>query len=113
MTVGNYGSGPYEEMTTMIAGHKLSNAERRILDAVIDYMRDHAGDSGWGPHTSPTGDGRFVPISEIFPERSATGSANRRTARRLSRLGVLSACEIIYRDDAFQGRPYHLRSLRS
>ena len=90
-------------MSTTIAGHDLTNAEVRVLDKIEDYMRKFAGDSFWGPSTSPKGDGRWVPLREIFPERNITGNANRKTARRLIELGVLKACEIQHLDGQLRG----------
>ena len=77
-----------------VAGHELTEAERRTLDATIGYMRQYSGDSWVGPSTSPKGDGRDVPVTEIFSVRSNQGSASRRTLKRLADLGVLKACEM-------------------
>ncbi len=32
-------------MSTIIAGHTLTAAERRTLDEILDYLRKNAGDS--------------------------------------------------------------------
>lgn len=81
-------------MSTTINGHTLTNAERRVLNEVTDYMRRNAGDSRYSETTSPKGDGRDVPVDEIYGGHSNLLTADRRTLRRLSESGVLRACEI-------------------
>jgi hypothetical protein len=85
-------------MTTTIADHRLTAAEIRTLDEMREYLHRHGGDSVTDPNSSPMGDGRWVPLLEIFPRRSNQGTASRRTAHRLYEAGVLSACEIGWRN---------------
>lgn len=70
-------------MTTTIAGHKLTDQQRTVLDVVLDYLRENAGDSSLGPHTGPRGDGRWVPVLEIFPARNNHHNGLRRVVGRL------------------------------
>ncbi len=91
---------------TTIAGHTLTWAELVVLNQLQDYMRANAGDSGWTDSTSPKGDGRKVPLREIF-SNIVTGNAKRYAARRLASLGVLKACEIELVDDMVKGVPLH------
>lgn len=81
-------------MSTTIAGHALTEAQTRTLDLALDYMRKNAGDSTWGPHVSPRGDGRFVSPREIFPHANNQNTAHVRNLKRLWNAGVLRACEI-------------------
>lgn len=83
---------------TSIAGHNLTLAEMRVLGTVTNYLIQHGEDSFLTSSTSPRGDGREIPVYEIFPERNNVDNANRRTMRRLYKLGVLRACEIQYTD---------------
>ena len=83
---------------TIISGHKLTRTEVNVLDAVRSHMAKHSGDSWLTALTSPRGDGRAVPVLEIFPNRDNHDNARRRTVRRLAELGVLQACEIQYAD---------------
>jgi hypothetical protein len=90
-----------------IAGHTLTWAELAVLNQVTDYMRANAGDSQWTSHTSPKGDGRSVPLREIFGGHNISMNAKRYAARRLADLGVLRACEIECVDGALKGVPLH------
>lgn len=90
---------------TTINGHVLSTAEARTLDAVLDYMRAHSGDSAWSANCSPKGDGRTVPVLEIFPNRNNRDNAARRTITRMADFGVLRACEIVYEAGSLKGFP--------
>jgi hypothetical protein len=90
-------------MATFIAGHKLTNQQRTVLDVVLDYLRQHSGDSQMGPNTSPKGDGRWVPVTEIFPARNNHHNALRRVTRRLAVMGVLAACEVSWKDGTVRG----------
>jgi len=76
-----------------IAGHSMTNRETEVLDAIVNYLRKNSGDSSTGENTSPSGDGRFIPLTEIF-QRTNIGTSSRRIAYRLDALGVLRACEI-------------------
>lgn len=89
-----------------INGHTLTGVQRETLHAIQDYMRLNAGDSHWGPNTSPKGDGRWVPCTEIFSARTNRDSARRRTASRLADMGVLKACEIVMWRGLFKGFHY-------
>jgi hypothetical protein len=80
-------------MNANIAGHALTNRETEVLDTIRDYMRNNSGDSSTDANSSPAGDGRYVPLVEIFP-RTNLGTSSRRIAYRLDALGVLRACEI-------------------
>lgn len=81
-------------MTTSVGGRPLTRAERRVACTIQDYLKAHGGDSWAGsPNVSPKGDGRWVPLLDIFP-RSAQGTADRRTALRLHAAGVLKAFEV-------------------
>lgn len=100
-------------MSTWICGHKLTRAETETLNAIQDYMRKNASDSHWSASTSPKGDGRRVPIREIFPVGNLD-NARRRTAGRLARLGILAACEIVYdAGQQLQGVPLRLQSKKA
>lgn len=81
---------------TTICGHALSVSEVATLNELQDYLRKYSGDSSWSSGTSPRGDGRLVPLNEIFPGRNNAHSARRRTVRRLAVLGILRACDIQY-----------------
>jgi hypothetical protein len=72
---------------------ELTAAEDRVANAIQDYLLAHGGDSTTEPSTSPTGDGRWVPLTEIFP-RNAQGNADRQTALRLHTQGLLRSREI-------------------
>lgn len=89
-----------------IAGHTLSWAELTVLNQLQDYMRGHSGDSTWTPHTSPKGDGRSIPLREIFSDRNISGNSKRHAARRLADLGVLKACQIEMTDGVLKGVPF-------
>jgi hypothetical protein len=65
----------------VIAGHALSEPEKRVLDQTIAFMR--------------CSDGRTVSVYELFPARTNAQSANRRTLSRLALRGVLAACDIV------------------
>lgn len=92
-------------MRATIAGHTLTKSELAVLDAILDYLRLHGGDSHMGPNTSPKGDGQWVRLCEIFPERRG-----RRTSLaavgRLHGLGVLAACEVAYYGGCAKAVPY-------
>lgn len=92
-------------MATTIAGHTLTNQQRTVLDLVLDYVRLHGGDSHMGPSTSPRGDGRWIPVIEIFPARNNHHNGLRRVVKRLAKLGVLAACEIDFQGGAVKGDP--------
>ena len=92
-------------MATTIAGHKLTPQQRAVLDALLDYLRAWGGDSHMGPNTSPKGDGRWVPLTEIFPARNNQDNGKRRIASRLAALGVLKACEIDFQGNCVKGVP--------
>src|SRR6266850_2540095 len=89
-----------------ILGHDLTWAEFDVLSAVQDYLRQYAGDSHWSPSTSPKGDGREVPVREIFGARDNRDNARRRSLTRLNHLGILRVCEIDYRNGMLRGVPY-------
>ena len=88
-----------------IAGHNLTLAETQTLNILQDYLRRNSGDSQWSSSTSPRGDGREVPISEIFGHRNNQDNAKRQTVVRLHKLGVLRACEIEFRNGMLKGVP--------
>lgn len=88
-----------------IAGHTLTWAELTVLNQLQDYMRANSGDSAWTSSTSPKGDGRTVPLGEIFPGHNIGGNTKRHVARRLAALGVLKACQIELIDDMVKGKP--------
>lgn len=98
-------------MTTTINGVRLTDRQRTVLDIVLDHLRHHSGDSSMGPHTGPKGDGRWVPVIEIFPARNNHHNGLRRIVARLARQGVLRACEVDYLNGAVMGRPYHAASV--
>jgi hypothetical protein len=80
-------------MSHTINGHTLTDREVRTLNCLQDYLRKYAGDTWASPSTSPKGDGRTVPLSEIF----GTGPGRRscvEICQWLQDLGVLRACEI-------------------
>ena len=77
-----------------IGGYHLSWPEFHALNAVQDYMRKNAGDSQWSNSTQPAGDGREVPLREIFPDRNITANARRAAVRRLAVRNVLRVCGI-------------------
>lgn len=85
-------------MATTIAGHKLTSQQLTVLHLVLDHMRQHGGDSHMGPNTSPYGDGRWVPVLEIFPDRNNRHNGMRRIVSHLAKLGVLRACEVTFKD---------------
>lgn len=87
-----------------IMGHTLSRSQVATLDALTDYLRAHGGDTGWGPSTSPAGDGEWVSMLDIWGRGNAA-TARRRTIRRLNDLGVLRACEIALFGDLAKGVP--------
>ena len=89
-----------------VCGHDLTWAEFYTLNAVQDYLRKNSGDSSWSSHCSPRGDGRQVPIKEIFSARNSRDNARRQTVRRLHLLGVLKACEIELKDGLLRGLPH-------
>lgn len=93
---------------TTIAGHTLTRQQVTVLNVVQDYMRQHAGDSHMGTSTSPKGDGRWVPVLEIFPARNNHHNGLRRVVRKLAAIGVLKACEISYKDGCLHADPYHV-----
>ena len=93
-----------------ILGHDLTWAEFDVLNAVQDYLRKHAGDSAWSNSTSPRGDGREVPVSEIFGARNNQDNARRRTLQRLHELGILRVAEIQYLNGMLKGVPYETLS---
>lgn len=95
-------------MSTTIAGHKLTHQQRTVLDLVIDYLRKNAGDSHMGNSTSPKGDGRFVPVEEIFPARDNHHKGLRRVVRKIASIGVLRACEIRLTEHGLKAVPYHV-----
>lgn len=90
---------------TTIAGHTLTNQQRTALDLVLDYLKQHSGDTGMGANESPKGDGRWVPLIEIFPARNNHHGGLRRIVRRLADLGVLKACEVSYREYCVKAEP--------
>jgi len=81
-------------MSTTINNHRLSSRQVEVLDFLSRYLGKNAGDSGVSNTTSPNGDGRWVPITEIFPGRTNQDNGNRRITNRLAAWGVLAACEI-------------------
>jgi len=89
-----------------IMSHDLTWAEFEVLNALTDYLRMNAGDSGWSPSTSPRGDGREVPIGEIFGARNNRDKGRRQTVYRLHALGILRVCDIEFRDGMLKGVPY-------
>ena len=93
-------------MATMINGHMLTHAETRALDEVQDWLRLFGSDSGSSPNTSPLGDGRWTPITEIFPQRNARANSRRQTVRRLHRKGILAACEIAFYGGCVKAVPF-------
>jgi hypothetical protein len=86
-----------------IGDHTLTWAELTVLNQLQDYMRANSGDSSWGASTSPKGDGRSVPLREIFAGHNISANAKRHAARRLASLGVLEACQIELLDDMVKG----------
>jgi len=100
-------------MTTTINGHTLSAAELVALDEVLRSLKDYGGDSYADiPNVSPRGDGRWVPLLEIFPRYEpgsyrggSRSNARRQAVRRLSKLGVLWACEVAYYGDCVKAVP--------
>ena len=91
-------------MPTFINGRKLTKSEVRVLDAIRDYLAKHSGDTGMQPGYSPMGNGRWVPLLEIFPRGNA-GTADRHTAQRLAVLGILHVCEVAYFGDNVKAVP--------
>lgn len=81
-------------MTTTIAGCRLTDQQRTVLDCVIDHVRRLGGDSAFDTTTSPKGDGRWVPLLDIFPARNAHHNGLRRVVNGLHRKGILAACEL-------------------
>lgn len=81
---------------TYIAGHKLTNHQRKILDVILDYLRKHGDDSHLGPHTSPKGDGRWIPVTLIVPHGISV-------IAELSHL--LAACEVAYHHGCVKAVP--------
>jgi hypothetical protein len=94
----------------IICGHTLTRTETLLINAIQDYMRQHSGDSFWTANTSPKGDGRLVPVTEIFGERNNADNARRRRVARLAELGILGACEIEYFDGQLRGKPLMMRN---
>lgn len=92
----------------VIAGHVLTWAELYTVNTIQVYMRANSGDSQWSPNSSPKGDGRAVPLREIFAGHDISSNAKRYAARRLASLGVLKACEIELLDDMVKGVPVSL-----
>lgn len=90
---------------TTIAGHTLTLAELETLDILRNYLRKNAGDSHWSGNSSPKGDGREVPIREIFGVHNNQDNAKRRTVQRLHDLGILAVCEIRYQNGMLKGIP--------
>lgn len=93
-------------MSVTIGTHKMTRAELDTLDRVRDFLQQHAGDSHAGPTTSPRGDGREVAFDEVFPGHNNQNNAAKRTLARLSKLGVLKACEIQYVNGMLRLAPY-------
>jgi hypothetical protein len=89
-----------------IGAHRLTWAQLTVLNQIQDYMCANAGDSRWGHNVSPKGDGRAVPLREIFPDRNISSNAKRHCARRLSELGILRACCIEMGEDMLKGVPF-------
>ena len=87
-------------MSTIIAGHNLTPQQVTVLDLVLLHLRQHGGDFQLNHSTSPKGDGRWVPVLEIFPARDNHHNGLRRIVASLARKGVLAACEVTYRDGA-------------
>jgi hypothetical protein len=97
-------------MSTTIAGHKLTDQQRTALDCVLDHLRQHGGDSlASAPNVSPAGDGRWVPILEIFPARNNRHNGLRRIVTRLAKIGVLKACEVSFKDGCVKAEPVEAR----
>ncbi len=92
-------------MPVTIAGHRLTRQQLTVLHCVLDYLRAHSGDTHMGPHTRPRGDGRWVPVLEIFPERNNRHNGMRRVVARLVQLGVLAACEVTAKDGCLMAEP--------
>lgn len=93
---------------TTIAGHTLTYAELTVLNQVQDYLRKNGGDSNWSGLATrswvrPKGDGRSVPLLEIFPGAEHRGK--RHAARHLEALGVLQACDIELLGEMLKGKP--------
>jgi hypothetical protein len=86
-----------------IAGHTLTWSELTVLNQLQDYMLANSADSEWTSSTSPKGDGRSVPLREIFSGHNTGINAKRYVARRLAALGVLRACQIELLDDMVKG----------
>lgn len=95
----------------MVNGHTLTDAERLAVNHVQDWLRSFGGDSCTEPNCSPVGNGRWVPLTDIFPRRPGRGmpglagsaaartNAMRQAIRRLHEKGVLLAYEIAYYGD--------------
>ena len=92
-------------MSSYIGGVKLTDAQDRVLNAVLDYVRLYGGDTADLKTQSPVGDGRWLPLTDIFPARNNVDNGLRRAATRLARLGVLAACEVSFRDGLLKAEP--------
>lgn len=86
-----------------VNGHTLTNAERLAVNRLQDWLRENGGDSNTEPNCSPVGDGRWVPLLEVFPrypdgwfKGGSRSNAQRQAIRRLHQKGVLLAYEIAF-----------------
>ena len=82
----------------------LTKAERQAAHAAQDYLLAHGGDSTVNSSVSPCGDGRWVPLLEIFG-RTPRANAARQAIRRLHRRGELRRFEIAYYGDCLKAVP--------
>lgn len=88
-----------------VNGHELTGAERRALFHAQDWLKSSGGDSCAEPNCSPTGDGRWVPLAEIFPRGTNRANAARKIIRRLHEKGILVAYEIAFHGDCVKAVP--------
>jgi hypothetical protein len=89
----------------IINGYSLTEAEDRTVNALQDWLRLNGGDTSSEPSTSPRGDGRWVPLTEIFRQGSNRTNALRQTVRRLHSKGILRAYEIAFFGGCVKGVP--------
>lgn len=87
-------------MKVNVGGVALTDAEWAAAVAVQDFLRLYGGDSVTEPNCSPAGDGRWVPLLEIFPRSGGNRSnASRQAVRRLHAKGVLAGFEVAFHGD--------------
>jgi hypothetical protein len=83
----------------------MTEAERKTVHELQDYLFKHGGDSTKVSTISPTGDGAWVSVYDVWGRHGNIASAKRRSLGRVHRRGELKAYEIALVDGMAKAVP--------